>query len=155
MTFNAFLCNLNAMVDLQSDEIIQRCRDNNMRVTRTLRAIVDLLVNTDSPVSVQSCAETGGELTNCDTVTLYRLLERLEEAGLVRRIGLHKRAAHFILSDSFRHRHFVCCTACGKVEVLEEKCTLNHHQEHIIEDTGYADVYHELVFYGICPACAA
>jgi len=137
------------------DGLILRCRQCGMRVTKTLRAIIELLVSTDAPVSVQLCAEAGGELGNCDTVTLYRLLERLEDAGLVRRIGLHKRAAHFVLADSLRHRHFICCTLCGKVEALGDTCTLNHQEEHVAADTGYTTLYHELVFYGLCPDCAA
>ncbi len=135
------------------DALISTCRENGLRATKSLRAILDLLCENDAPLSIQQCAEQSTELAAADTVTLYRLFERLEGVGIVRRIGLHERAAHYVLADALRHRHFVCCTRCGKVEPLDHHCTIGHLEEHVAEDSGYTNLYHELVFYGVCPAC--
>lgn len=124
-----------------------------MRATKSLRAILELLCTTDAPLSIQQCAEQSADLAAADTVTLYRLFERLEAAGIVRRIGLHERATHFVLTDALRHRHFVCCTKCGRVEPLSHHCTLGHMEAHVAEDSGFTSLYHELVFYGLCPKC--
>ncbi|WOO40107.1 Fur family transcriptional regulator [Rubellicoccus peritrichatus] len=142
------------MILTDTDDLIKRCRDAGMRSTKLLRAALELLSQTDSPVSIQQCTEMSEELGACDQVTIYRLFERLEKVGIARRIGLHERAAHFILTDSFHHRHFVCCTSCGSVRALTDHCTLGHMEEHIAEETGYQKLYHELVFYGVCPKCS-
>jgi len=136
------------------DELLEQCRDKGLRATKSLRAILQLLCATDAPLSIQQCAENSPALARADTVTLYRLFERLEGIGVVRRIGLHERAAHYVLADSLRHRHFVCCTRCGKVQALSQDCTIGHLEEHVAQDSGYVNLYHELVFYGSCPQCA-
>lgn len=141
------------MCPATTDDLIERCRKAGMRSTKLLKAALDLLSQTDSPISIQQCAEKSDALAGCDQVTIYRLLERLEKVGIARRIGLHERAAHFILADSLRHRHFVCCTVCGIVTALTDHCTLGHMEEHVAEDTGFKQLYHELVFYGLCPKC--
>lgn len=125
-----------------------------MRVTRLLRAVLRFLLGREDPVRIQQAA-ADPSLRDCDPATLYRLFARLEENGLVRQIGMHGRSAWFGLADSLRHRHYLCCRACGLVLPLPGECALAETQERIARENGFTEINHELTFYGLCPDCAA
>ncbi|MFP4352471.1 MAG: Fur family transcriptional regulator [Puniceicoccaceae bacterium] len=136
------------------EDVLDRCRAEGLRITRVLRAVVALLVDRESPVRIQECAEADPFLAECDTATLYRMFARLEERGIVRQIGMHGRSAWFGLADSFRHRHYLCCRSCGKVIPLSHECSVASLEDRIARESGFADLGHELTFYGLCPECA-
>ena len=90
----------------------------------------------------------------CDHATVFRLLQRLTDHGLVRRLGLHERAAYFTLLAPGRHSDYLICTSCGSIEAIQAPCPVHHLEDEIREKTGYRNLYHELEFFGVCPKCA-
>ena len=89
----------------------------------------------------------------CDKATVFRLLQRLTDKGIVRRLGLHERAAYFALLVPGRHRDYLICTPCGRITPVNAPCPVHELEEEIRRTTGYRDLYHELEFFGICPDC--
>lgn len=89
---------------------------------------------------------------SCDPATLYRLVSRLEERRIVRRIGFHSRAAHYCLRES-SHQDYLICRDCGAIEVLDIACPVAHLEKSIAEERGFSDLEHELEFYGRCASC--
>lgn len=135
------------------DSLVDRCRKAGLRRTFLLRQVLTRLVEQDSPVSVP-VLQTDPEISKaCDPATLYRLMERLESHQIVRRVGLHERAAHYYLNLPNRHRDFLVCIDCGSVEVLKLRCPVGAFDEEVSRETGFKGVYHELQFYGHCRAC--
>jgi Fe2+ or Zn2+ uptake regulation protein len=90
----------------------------------------------------------------CDKATVYRLLQRLCERGILRRLGLHERAAYFTLLQPGKHSDYLICTGCGKIESIKAPCPVHELEDEIREKTGYRGLYHELEFFGTCPRCA-
>ncbi len=134
--------------------LLDRCRKEGMRITAALEKILSLLNSKEGPVTVKSLIESKNIEGSCDPATVYRLLQKLEENGIIRKIGLHDRSTHFILNESGQHRDYVVCLNCGDVEVLEMTCPVEELENQVSKNTGFQDVYHELQFYGICPECA-
>lgn len=89
----------------------------------------------------------------CDQATLYRLLNRLEGKGLVRRLGLHDRAAWFVFKYPGEHQDFLICNECGSIETLKMSCPVEALEAEVAKKSGFKGIYHELEFFGLCPAC--
>jgi len=97
---------------------------------------------------------TSPRLTDqCDKATVFRLLQRLASHGIVRRLGLHERAAYFTLLIPGKHSDYLICTDCGRIETIDAPCPVHDLEDEIREKTGYKNLYHELEFFGTCPAC--
>ena len=52
-----------------------------------------------------------------------------------------------------RHSDYLICTECGSIDALEIACPVEQLEKEISEKSGFKRLYHELEFFGICPAC--
>ena len=135
-------------------ESLQRCREAGLRKTRALEDLLATLIDENRPMMLTELADSPRLASKCDKATIYRLLHRLTERGLVRRLGLHERAAHFTLVIPGEHRDYLICTDCGSIETIDAQCPVHALEEEIREKSGFQNLYHELEFFGICPQCA-
>lgn len=82
--------------------------------------------------------------------TVYRNLELLSEAGLIRKLELGRMPRRFdaLVSD----HHHVRCLECGKVEdvAVEPPPAL---EAQVAQQSGYEVVAHRLELDGYCPSC--
>lgn len=136
-------------------ETIDRCRNAGLRRTKAMEQLLATLVETDRPMTLAELAESPRLIDQCDKATVFRLLQRLTEKGVVRRLGLHERAAYFALLVPGRHRDYLICTECGSIEAVKAPCPVHDLEDEIREKTGFKDLYHELEFFGTCPACVS
>jgi len=135
-------------------ETIDRCRDHGLRRTKALEQLVATLLESKRPMTLAELAASPRLVDQCDKATVFRLLQRLADKGIVRRLGLHERAAYFTLLLPGRHQDYLICTECGSIEAVKAPCPVHALEEEIREKSGYRDLYHELEFFGTCPACA-
>lgn len=135
-------------------DTIDRCRAAGMRRTKAMEQLLVTLVETDRPMTLAELSESPRLTDQCDKATVFRLLQRLTEKGLVRRLGLHERAAYFTLLIPDRHRDYLICTECGTIEPVQAPCPVHDLEDEIREKTGFRNLYHELEFFGTCPRCA-
>jgi Fe2+ or Zn2+ uptake regulation protein len=115
-------------------------------------SILKSLKNSHHPVSV---GELSRKLKNrVDTVTVYRALEDMADAGLVRRVDLQHPHAHYEYVDSTRHHHHLVCKMCGKVEDVES-CEPKHLEERVLKKSKtFASIEtHAMEFFGLCKEC--
>ena len=133
---------------------IARCRDLGLRRTKALEELLATLVESDRPMTLAELSSSKRLTDQCDKATVYRLLQRLTEHGIIRRLGLHERAAYFTLLQPGKHSDYLICTGCGKIEAVKAPCPVHDLEDEIREKTGYQGLYHELEFFGICPSCA-
>ena len=132
---------------------IARCRAAGLRKTRALEQLLETLVDTDWPMTLAELADSPRLRNQCDKATVFRLLQRLTDKGIVRRLGLHERAAYFTLLLPDRHRDYLICTSCARITPVDAPCPVHELEEEIRQTTGYLDLYHELEFFGTCPDC--
>ncbi len=135
-------------------QAIARCRDLGLRRTKALEELLTTLVETGRPMTLSELAASERLANQCDKATVYRLLQRLTDHGVTRRLGLHERAAYFTLLQPGKHSDYLICTGCGKIDSVEAPCPVHELEDEIREKTGYKGLYHELEFFGTCPKCA-
>jgi len=130
---------------------IEKVRALGMRKTRLLEDVLRDLAGRSRPVTIGQLGESLGEV--CDPATLYRMVERLVEAGMLRRVGLHGRALYYELAWPGRHHDYLICTACGAIGDIDADCPVDALEKELAGKTGYQGMHHELVFFGVCPEC--
>lgn len=133
---------------------LDRCRNAGLRRTKALEELLETLHAAARPMTLTELAASPRLATQCDKATVFRLMQRLIQHGIVRRLGLHERAAYFILLLPDQHNDYLICTGCGSIQAIDAPCPVHELEEQIREQTGYRSLYHELEFFGLCPACA-
>jgi len=133
---------------------IDRCRLAGLRRTKALEELITTLLESGRPMTLSELATSERLADQCDKATVFRLLQRLHEHGLVRRLGLHERAAYFTLLVPGRHSDYLICTGCGSIEAIKAPCPVHQLEDEIRLKTGFRNLYHELEFFGVCPKCA-
>ncbi|MEZ5385414.1 MAG: transcriptional repressor [Prosthecobacter sp.] len=89
-----------------------------------------------------------------NAVTLYRLMLRLEQAGVVRRVNLGDRAQCFQLLLPGPAPDYLVCTSCGGLETVETPPEVRTVEVNLAEKAGWKAVRRELELFGLCPQCA-
>lgn len=135
-------------------ETIQRCRTAGLRRTKALEELVATLIESVRPMTLAELAASQRLADQCDKATVFRLLQRLVGHGVVRRLGLHERAAYFTLLIPEKHSDYLICTSCGSIAAITAPCPVHQLEEEIRAKTGFRNLYHELEFFGVCPKCA-
>jgi len=134
-------------------DMIARCRDTGLRRTKALEELIATLLESERPMTLAELAGSDRLVSQCDKATVFRLLQRLADKGLVRRLGLHERAAYFTLLIPGRHQDYLICTECGSIAPVQAPCPVHELEEEIRRKTGFKNLYHELEFFGVCPKC--
>lgn len=136
------------------NDALERCREAGLRRTRALEELLATLIEENRPMMLAELADSPRLAETCDRATVYRLLHRLTDRALVRRLGLHERAAYFALIIPGQHQDYLICTQCGTIEPINAPCPVHALEDEIRAKSGYRNLYHELEFFGTCPACA-
>ncbi len=131
------------------------CREKGLRRTHALRQILRALFRIDHPIGWANLAKEPDIVDSCDPSSVFRILVKLEEIGLVRRMGSPERSYYFMLNLPGEHHEHLICTGCGKIDNLDVECPVGALEKRIKDRTGYRELYHELDFFGICPNCQA
>jgi len=139
--------------EINSEDVLNQCKESGLRRTKALERLVETLLEKNAPMTLAELAEHPSLTELCDRATVFRLLQRLTDKGIIRRLGLHERAAYFTLLIPGRHQDFLICTSCGDIEPIKAACPVHALEKEIAISTGYANLYHELEFFGTCPQC--
>lgn len=138
---------------LTVDSLSERLRSKGLKLTDQRTAILESLINTEVPLSVDEILRSQSAVHELDLVTVYRCLKKFEDADLVTRLEFGDGISRFELTfESGHHHHHVICRKCHKVEILHI-CDLEIHLE-AVRKMGYESVHHRLDFFGICPTCS-
>lgn len=127
-----------------------RLKAAGLRITQPRIAILEMLIGTDHPVSIEQIHR---ELTNeaCDLVTVYRCLAAFEELGLVRRCFFHNGTSLYEINLDDSPRYHIVCKSCGKVERIA--ASLTDPIVRVLQERGYDQITQMVEFFGVCPDC--
>lgn len=145
---------MSAPPDLSAEDLVARCRAQGMRRTQALDSVLRLLLASPRPLTAGEIAESPGLKGHCDPATVYRLLLKLEDHAILRRLGLRDRAARYTIRHAHTHDDYIVCTRCGAIEELEMDCPVEALEAEIARISGFTNLDHELEFFGICPDCS-
>ena len=133
-------------------EAASMLRDAQLRVTRPRVAVIEELRRSPHTQADDVAAAVRGRLGKVSRQAIYDVLHALVRAGIVRRIEPAGSAARYELSSGDNHHHLVCrvCGALADVEcALGQSPCLDPAQTH-----GFTIDEAEVVYWGVCPACA-
>ncbi|MEO0414684.1 MAG: transcriptional repressor, partial [Verrucomicrobiota bacterium] len=110
---------LNAIIN----GIIDRLREVGMRKTEALDALLHVMAVHHKPFSLAELAEIP-ELAGRDQATIYRLVTKLKEHGIVRQISLGNKGNCYQLHLPGHHHDYLICNRCGQVSEVPLPCVL-------------------------------
>ncbi|MBL9133661.1 MAG: transcriptional repressor, partial [Verrucomicrobiaceae bacterium] len=106
------------------DASLLRAKEGGLRRTRALENVLEILIAAHQPMNLADISESPDlkSKTRADRATVYRLLVKLEERGIIRRLGLHDRSTYYTMLESGRHDDYLICTSCGRIQRLDISC---------------------------------
>ncbi len=140
-------------IDSLSNQWAAKLRARGMRRTKSLDLLIAQLIRSQKPITIAELAQLPALANQCDPATIYRLLMKLEEHGMVRRLGLHERSTYFIPVLTDHHHDYLICTGCGSIQEVAMACPVSTLERKLEKQTGFRHIYHELEFFGICINC--
>jgi Fur family transcriptional regulator, ferric uptake regulator len=85
--------------------------------------------------------------------SVYRVLDVLQEKGLVQRVDLGDGVTRFeAVRDDDEHHHHIVCDDCGRIEPFADQ-RLERVLREVERSSGYAVAGHDIVLRGACSAC--
>lgn len=133
----------------------RRLRFDGQRHTPQRRALVDMLLQADAPLTLPQILERATDLAQSSA---YRNLAVLERAGVVHRIVTTGDHACWELAEYLtEHHHHLICRGCGDVidftmpGDLERR--LGAALSDVASDADFEPSHHRLDLVGVCSRC--
>lgn len=133
----------------------QRLRSSGLRYTSSRRAVVDVLSDSDRPLTIPEILEVDASLAQSSA---YRNLTELIGAGVVHRIISGDEYSHFELAEDLTsHHHHLVCTSCGRVADVtlsdDLETSLDRALARVARAEGFEPEHHRLDVLGRCADC--
>ena len=127
-------------------------RAKNLKATKSRLSVLGILGKQKRPLDIEMIRNKLGD-TCPNNVTLYRMMEDLSGAGIVRQIDLRQGRAFFELMPQDDHHHIVC-VSCEKVEDIHG-CILGGEIDKTLHKSKNFDTLVDHVFeiFAICKDC--
>ncbi|MHB8628062.1 MAG: Fur family transcriptional regulator [Aggregatilineales bacterium] len=136
------------------EELLHELRQRGERLTIQRRLVLEALCAEPGHHTVnqlRQMIEQSGE--SLDESTIYRIVQRLNELGLVSQTDLGWQGVVYELIRSTPHHHLVCL-GCGAVISLEDSLAEGLRQS-ILEQYGFEARVEHLALFGWCRECQA
>ncbi|MFZ1721362.1 MAG: Fur family transcriptional regulator [Microgenomates group bacterium] len=130
------------------EEIIKKA---GLRVTPSRLAVLRTLHALNCPIDVQQIEnQLKSQGQTADKVTIYRILEKYVQLGIVKTVFLKEDKLRYELSDE--HHHHLVCKNCGKIQAINGSW-LDSAEKFIEKQYKFVVSEHTLEFFGMCAAC--
>lgn len=141
-----------AVADL--DDAMDAVRERGLRLTSARRLVLEALFAASGPVSAEEIASgLNGAMTPSDLTSVYRNLETLEHAGLVRHFHAGHGPGRYVL-EGRSEREYLSCERCGRIAAVAPS-TLDAARKEITGATGFTARFVHFPIVGLCADCAA
>jgi len=135
--------------DLASIE--RRVRETGGRMTVSTRALVEILASTDRHLTVDDLtAELERRAPGVAPSTVYRVLQRLDEIGVVEHVHSGLGPTFYHLREA-GHAHLVC-NDCGAIIDIPDG-VFAHLADAVRREHGFEVDAHHVALLGRCGAC--
>ena len=122
-----------------------------MNYSKQREKILDVLTNNPiHPTADELLEFLKCNRSNVGLTTLYRNLNQMASAGMIKKIDGLEASAHFD-HNTFEHYHFIC-KECGKVFDIPSSVAPSV-VKNTREATGFDITSHDIVFHGVCSEC--
>ena len=135
--------------DTEMKAFQRKLSENNLRFTKTKKALFDTLRTSTAPLSIQAIAEA---TPSAHFVSIYRSIDALYKAGIVRRVA-NGFQSMYELSEAFKpHHHHATCNQCGKlVDIHNDQ--IESLMDQLAREAGIEPTDHHFEIHGYCKEC--
>ncbi len=139
---------------VSTGSLVAALRAAGYRITQARRSVCAVLAAAhDEHLTADAILERLPEDLGLDRSTVYRTLDTLEAAGLVRHGHIGHGPTVYHLADEVPHQHLVCLR-CGRTAAIPET-ELAELLDRVVLLTGFAPDVAHFAMGGLCARCAA
>lgn len=124
------------------------------RQRKCLRPFVRALVKNPRPMTALELAHLP-DIREMSMTTIYRMIGKLDDAGLLRRQSNGARADLLVINLPENPRCYLICSTCGDTVELPYPESLEQLSSECSHNTGWSAVKLDVHLSGLCPACQA
>jgi Fur family ferric uptake transcriptional regulator len=120
------------------------------------RALLELLDGQEcalTAVEIEDALRAGEAGRSVSRASIYRILDQLEQVGLVQRVETGQAMFRYERVSERGHHHHLVCEQCGLVMPFSD-AALERAIHNLSERVPLAVSEHEIVLRGACPDCA-
>lgn len=132
------------------NELKQHLKNHSLKATGPRLAVLSLLSKSHGPFTAEEIHKKLAK-SSLDRVTVYRVLNQLQDRGIVSRLNTGAGAARYELHEEDHHHHHITCRSCKKTETIE-KCWTDPLEKEL-KNRGFSNLRHTLEFQGTCHRC--
>ena len=126
--------------------------ESGFRVTIVQETLVEIFARSEYPLSAEQVWDAARQTRpKTGRATVYRMVEKLESLGLIRRVHGYRGCSHFVPVLPELMMLFICM-ACGRAEYLDSKPL-----DDLIRESAHTSGHHitdsRLQLFGACADC--
>ena len=134
------------------DEILDRLRQRQCRITPQRIAILKAFLNSDQHPSVEQVYnQVRADFPTTSLATVYKTVNLLKELGEILEIGFAGGGNRYDGNKPYPHPHLIC-TRCKSI-VDPDVALLDRLTAEVAAATGYRITSHQVELFGLCPGC--
>lgn len=134
------------------DKLLDMLSQAGYSHTKPREIVLQVMTSTQGCLSPQQVLERGQAIyPRLGLATVYRTLEILHAAGIVRRIHQDDDCHSYALAEK-DHGHHIICALCHQA-IEFDGCDLHDMFASVSAQTGFVIQQHWLELFGICPSC--
>jgi Fe2+ or Zn2+ uptake regulation protein len=142
------------MTHQDTSPIIANLKRKGYRASKTRHAIIEILVGSHGPFSVQDIQRLlGGRHISTHITTIYRELELLIRENVAKGLQFGENKKLYELASQAHHHHLICVSCTHVQDVTLEK-DLDVQEQTIARTHKFKVLNHSLEFFGLCKSCS-
>ena len=142
------------MATYLKEDLIKMIKKAKLRITEHRLAVLLFLSKVKQPVTVYELVEALRKKNNIDQATVYRNLETLHDAKLIRRLDFNHGHAHYEL-ETGRASHNLVCSNCEVMEKVEGVVVEDIVKKILRKSKRFkSTAINSLEIHGFCKNCA-
>lgn len=135
------------------EELRTMVQEAGLRVTDHRILVLDIVSRQKQPITVYELVELLRKKENIDQATVYRNLNSLHEASLLRRLDFNHGHAHYEL-ETGRASHQIVCGKCETIEKIEGISVEDAIKKMLKKSKKFKNTTtHSIEIYGLCKSC--
>ena len=137
---------------INSDDWRDALGKSGFRVTTVQEALIDIFAHSEYPLSAEQAWDVARQSRpKTGRATVYRMVEKLENLGLIRRVHGYQGCSHFVPTLPELMMLFICME-CGRADYLDRQPL-----DDLIQQSEHTSGHHitdsRLQLFGACADC--
>lgn len=136
----------------------EKCIQSGSRLTAKRAHILELLINSEIPLSAYNIVESYNEhaLQQIQPMSAYRILEFLQAEQLVHKLSLENKfvaCSHIACKHDHEVPQFLICRSCHKVKEIAVQKTIIEQLASQVSSAGYKMINTQIELDCLCDNC--